>query len=407
MPTLLRIAWRNSLRNWRRTAIAVTAIAVGLAASMVLTAWGRGMFQQMADSAIRLRLAHLSVHAGGYAQDPDISRSLPDGGRAALVRLATRKGVHPTPRLEGAGLIQSSRNSGRVAVVGVVPRTEAQVSAVPGSMVAGSYLGGTERQRVPPIVIGSAMAERLRVRLGDKVVVHVPGEAAAGAFRVRGLFRVASTEFERSVAFLQLADAQRLFELPGRVTEVAILLDEPDGATALQQWLRAELPDGQEVLRWQEREPALASMLQLMDDIYWVTYAVVFVAMAFGIANVLIMAVYERTRELGVMRSIGLRGRGVVALVLWESLLLTLIGTALGLGIGLGLVLWMAEEGIDLSAFSEGLRSWGIGTIIYPRLILDDLVAPVALAATTALVAGLWPAIRAARMPPARAVRQA
>ena len=407
MPVLLRIAARNVRRSWRRTAIALTAITVGMAACILVVAWTRGLFLQMADTAIRLRLSHVSVHVRGYLQDPDVSRNLSDGGRAALARLRSRVGLHATARREGAGLIQSARTSGRVAVIGVVPETEAEVSIVPASIVEGSYLAGPEFGRVAPVVIGVDMAERLRVKLGDKVVVHVPGEAAAGAFRVRGLFRAASGEFERSVAFLRMPDAQRLFELPGRVTEVAVRLDRPSGAQALQAWLREELPDGQEVLLWQEREPALASMIRQMEDFYWIFYAVIFVAMAFGIANVLIMAVYERTRELGVMRSIGLKGRAVVALVLWESLILTLFGTALGLGVGLGIVLWLGEVGIDLTYFAEGLRRYGIGTVVYPRVAPRDLLSPIALAAATALLAGLWPAIRAARLQPASAVRQA
>lgn len=411
MPVLLVIAWRNLWRNWRRTAIALTGIAVGLSACVLLVSWSRGLFVQMADNAVRLRLAHLAVHARGYADDPAPAHSLPASGGPVLDALAEHEGVHASPRLVGDGLVQSPRSSIRSAIVGVAAETEGSVSVVPSSIVAGAYLGGAGGGRLPPVVLGAAMAERLRVGVGDKVVIHVPGESGLGAFRVRGLYRVASSEFERSYAFVRLGDAQRLFALEGRVTEVAIALDRPEDAPELQAELRGRLARAwpetpSEVLRWQEREPRLALMLSMMEDVYWIFYAVVFVAMVFGIANVLIMAVYERTREFGVMRSIGLRARGLLAMILWESLLLTLVGTMLGLAIALPVVFSLGATGVDLAAFSEGLREYGIGAVMYPRIGLDDLWSPVGLASATALIAALWPAFRAMRLKPAQAVRQ-
>ena len=146
-------------------------------------------------------------------------------------------------------------------------------------------------------------------------------------------------------------------------------------------------------------------MLELADQYRWIFYVFVFVAMAFGIANALLMAVYERIREFGVLRSLGLKARRLVALVLIESLLLTLVGTAIGLGVGVLAVLWLGNVGIDLSFFSHALREYGIGVRMYPALQPMDLIAPVELAVGTALIAALWPALKAARLNPAEALR--
>jgi len=144
-----------------------------------------------------------------------------------------------------------------------------------------------------------------------------------------------------------------------------------------------------------------------MRDLSWIFYGTVFVAMAFGIANTMLMAVYERLREFGVMRSLGLSRVRLMALIALESAVLTLAGTAIGLGLGFALVAWLGERGIDLSAFSDALERYGIGTRVFLRAGWDDAVTPLLLALVTGLVAAVWPGVRAIRMRPAEALRRA
>jgi ABC-type lipoprotein release transport system permease subunit len=265
-------------------------------------------------------------------------------------------------------------------------------------------------RRLPGIAIGAAMAERLRVKLGDKVVMHAPGEVGLGAFRVSGIFRTSSSEFDRSHAYLRLEDAQRLMSLPDRVTEVAVRLDDPDTLPAFHAFAASELARAQpaaalEVLTWKEREPRLAAMLGLMAQMTWIIYGAVFVAMAFGIANALLMMVYERIREFGMLRALGLQSGRLLALVLLESILMTLVGTLLGLAVGLPLVSWIGAVGIDLASFADGLTEFGIGTTVYTRIERRDIVLPIVVALITAVVAALWPAWKAVRLRPAEAIR--
>ena len=410
MGVLVRIAWRNLWRGWRRSAIVVTAITIGLWGMLVLMAWTLGLMKQMTDTAVRTQLGHLAVHAEGYHASPDPDRSIPDSGRRIVEELSTRSGVHAAPRLQGGGLIQSARRSSRAVLVGVVPTLERDVSSVADSLVAGSYLEVSAGRRNRPILIGAELAERLRVGLGDKVVVRVPGDYGLGAFRVGGIYRTVSTAFDQVFLFVALEDAQRLLDVGDRITAVVAAVDDPDAGTVVQAWsrtrLREVLPEQRlEVLTWQEREPRLAAMLDLMSNVRWIFYAVVFVAMAFGIANVLLTAVYERIREFGVMRALGLQARRLIALVLLESLLLTVAGTLVGLGIGIPVVLWVGEVGLEISAFSDALRDYGIGVRMYPAVELADVAVPVTLAVVTAVISALWPALKAARLRPAEALR--
>lgn len=413
MGTLILMAWRNLLRGWRRSAVVLVAIGVGLAACLLLVGWSHGFVRQMADNAVSTRLADLAVHAQGYRKNPDVQRNLPDGAREIVAALERFPGAHASPRLVGDGLLQSARRSSRVVLVGVDPLREARVSIVEKSLVEGRMptpANPALTRRLPGIAIGAAMAERLRVKVGDKVVVHAPGEEGLGAFRVSGIFRTSSSEFDRSTAFVRLEEAQRLLALPDRVTEVAVALDDRDTLLSVRERAAAELAGAHpelalEVLTWQEREPRMAAMLDLMASTAWVLYAAVFVAMAFGIANSLLMMVYERIREFGMLRALGLSARGLLALVLLESILMTAIGTAIGLAIGVPIVLWLGYAGIDMSRFADGMTEFGVGTHVYTQLEWSDVTLPVAVAFATAILAALWPAWKAVRLRPAEAIR--
>ena len=400
---LVRIALRNIARGWRRSLIVLSSIGIGLVGCVVVLAWTKGLAYQMADNAVRTHLAHLAIHAPGYQADPDVGRSF-EGYDVLVERAEQLDGVAASARLRGEGLVRTARHSVLAMMIGVRPGAEAAVSIVPDSVVEGSFLRKGAARRLPPVVIGARMAEDLQIGIGQKLVLQVPGEAGLGAFRVSGLYRTSSSEFDKLAVFLRLPDAQRLFGVGQRVTEVAIALDDERRMLEVQTALRAHA-EGLEVLSWREREPRLAAMIGTMAELSWILYATVFVAMAFGIANTMLMAVYERLREFGVMRSLGLSRARLMALIVCESAALTLVGTGVGLGVAFAIVAWLGESGVDLSGFSDALEGYGIGSTVYPRVGTDDVGTPLLLALATGVLAAIWPGLRAIRLRPAEALR--
>lgn len=398
-----RMAWRNVGRNPRRTGIIGSAIAIGLGATILAMSINYGMIVGMVRTAIDLELGHVQVHGVGFEEKPGLEIRLEPSSleRARLEDLPGLIGW--APRVRHEGLVSSPRAAVGVRVVGVEPGREASVSQIATSIVEGSFFGSEPRR----VVMGARLAERLKVKPGDKVVISaqdLAGDLTGEAFRVAGLFRTPSRELDESAVFLRLGEAQEMLGLGEAISELVLRMEEGADPELLAGQLSARLGVGVEVRTWGEMRPALVAMVTMFDQIGWILYAAVFIAMAFGIANVLMMSLYERIREVGIMMAIGMRPGRMVAAMLAESLLLTSLGVGIGLLAGLGGVA-LISDGIDLSRWGDGLTSYGIPTRIIPLVRPGDLRDPVVIAVVTAILASLWPALRASRIRPADAIR--
>ena len=401
---LVRMAWRNVWRNPRRTGVVVTAVSVGIAGVVLSMSINFGMIVGMVETAISTELGHVQVHATGWDEDPELKVRLADGGSAAVAVLDRLPGVQAwAPRVRAEGLLTSPRSSAGVRVTGIDPEREASVSVLARSVTSGEFLAGTGRR----ILVGEKLARRLEIDVGDKVVLSVQvlgGDLTAEALRVGGLFRTPWGELDGGTIYMRLEEAQQLFGIGAAVSEIVVVATERARIRGIQDSLAARLPDT-EVRSWEQLRPVLVYMIQLFDQQAVYVYVAVFVAMAFGIANVLMMAIYERVREIGILMAIGMSRRRLVASIVAESFFVTGVGLAAGFVAALAAVAAL-QDGIDLSMFAEGLASFGVGTRIVPVLRTADFVVPMVVALLTAFVASLWPALRAVRFRPAEAVRQ-
>ncbi len=398
-----RLALRGLGRQPRRSAIVLVAVAIGLGSLLVAMALQYGLVAQMAETAIRTEIGDLQAHAAGWKDTAPLeARLLEAESLAALSRARELAGF--APRLRGEALAQSPLASVGVRVLGVDPEREGSVSTLSSFLHEGAWLDAPRR-----LAIGAGLARRLRVAVGDKVVLAVQdvrGDLTGEAFRVAGIYRAPSRELDEAVAILRLDDAQRLFAVAGEISELAFAARERGALEAPRAEVARALGPGVRVETWRELEPMLDTMIALFDQIGWVMYAAIFVAMAFGIANVLLMSVLERAREIGVLLAIGMPPARMVAIVVTESVVLVALGVAAGFAFGFA-VIFALRDGIDLSAFGDGLRAFGVPTRLTPVARSGDVWAPLAVAVVTALLASLWPALRAVRTRPAEALRKA
>jgi putative ABC transport system permease protein len=409
MMLFLTMAWRNVWRNRRRSALTVSVIALSLTFNILMRGIGDGFHEQMVDNSVRANIGHLEVHRHGYHDDPGLNRTLPDPARVerAIEALPGLRG-HAL-RVLGDGLASTEDNSAGIAVIGIDPTAEQTVTTIHRAVIEGSYLdGGGER----PILLGDRLATTLKARLGEKVVLLVQaadGSMGAQLFRVSGIFRSGAPELDRGVAYVRMSDAQDLFALGNRVTEAVVLLDSSGRVPAAQAALRAALAgpgDPYEVLSWAEVEPFLEQFIVLDDAFFYIIVAILFIVISVGILNTILMSVFERVREFGVMMALGTRPRQVVLLVVLEAVVLAIVGIGVGGTLGSLATLYFARAGIDLSSFAEGAASIGITTtVIRSELTAANVVLSNLAVFVLVVLVALYPAVHAARLRPVEAIR--
>ena len=250
----LRIAWRNVWRQPRRAGVVITGVAIGIAGVVLSMAVNFGMVVQMIETAIATDLGHIQIHAAGFDENPELSQRLLEGGRTGVSAVEDLPGVRAfARRVRGEGLLTSPRASAGVRVLGIEPEREAGVSRIASSITAGRYLDGKGRR----VLLGEALARRLQVGVGDKVVLSVQdlaGDLTGEALRVGGLFRTPSRGLDRGTVFVRFEESQKLFGLGDAITEIVVLAESRNEIAEVRDALAADLT-GLEVRSWQEIQP--------------------------------------------------------------------------------------------------------------------------------------------------------
>ncbi|WP_455221972.1 ABC transporter permease [Kaarinaea lacus] len=400
---LTRIAWRNVWRNHRRTLIMLAAIAVGVWSMIWMTAVMRGMVDQMIKDSIENFTGHIQIHAVGYRDDPAIDNSMPPPGDRLKAALNDPRIKDWSTRVKVPGVISSERESMGVTIVGIDPQAERQLLFLEKDIVKGHNL---ESPTDKGIVIGKKLAERLETKLGRRVVLmsqDPDNNIVDRGFRIIGIFDTQMEATETGYVFIGRAYAQQMLKMDHEVSELALITDNYRKLDDLVTKLRQAV-NSLEVLPWNELDPYSGTMLSIMDGFVLVWFLVVFIAMSFGLLNTLLMAVFERIREIGLIQALGMKPNLILLQVLIESFFLLTIGLLLG-----NLLAWLTllpiADGWDISALgSQGLEYFGMSNILYPVVLVADIVTSNAVVIVLGLVASLYPAWRAARYVPVKAI---
>ncbi|VFQ43761.1 ABC transporter permease [Desulfoluna butyratoxydans] len=401
------LAWRNIWRNPRRTLVITTAVVIGIWSIILLSALTRGMQREMLGNGIKTLTGHIQIQHPEYMDDPVVDYALDEGAidKEVLSKRLPR-GSHWTGRIRVGAVAANARHSGGVTLVGMDPEREPFVSFIGGAVTEGRPLKASDKSKV---VVGRALLNAYEARIGHKLILmsqDTEGEIASKAFRIVGVFDADLEATEKTYLFVPFGAAQKMLGLGDHLSEVSIVLpemgDEREVAKAISQALNTEALT---VTTWQERLPMLAAYLKLSDSFIYIWYGVVFIAMGFGIVNTTLMAVFERIREFGLIRALGMSPTGIIRGVLLESLFLLVLGLAAGNILGIATVFLIAIHGIDLSALAAGTEMWGMPRIIIPVLTPTDILTANGVIVTLGLVVSLYPATKAARITPVEALR--
>lgn len=408
MSEFIKMAWRNMWRNWRRTAIALVAIILGLMLLLFLDGVIKGSDQAIFGNAVRLYGGNIQVHAPGFRAKANRLPLLPLENADTVVQAARAlpQVVAAAKRINTAGIISSKGKSYPVEITGIEPAIEAPLSIQAENITQGRFL---TQEDGDAMVIGRGLADLLNVTVGDRIPLL--GHRARGQMRQRtmtivGIYDLGMPEVEKGMVFITLPEAQTLYNLRQQATEVAITLQSVGQEKAVAATLQAALPN-YEVDSWQTLKPEIRQTLDTKLAFTSFIGLVVVLIASIGILNLMMMAVFERTREMGVLAALGLKGQQIMGLFLLEGSLIGLVGTVIGCGLG-GLLIWLVGQvGIDFS-FAAGMGEITalMGNRLYPSITPAAIIGRGLVVIFIAALASLYPAWQAAGKEPAEALHQ-
>jgi ABC-type lipoprotein release transport system permease subunit len=401
---LFNLSLRNIVRYRRRNFFLFAAIAVAVGGTTLSNALIRGWQVDMLETAVSGLTGHIKLQAPGFADDPSLQNAFSSLTPISLDDDVPILGF--AQRINIPAVISSERETRGVALVGVDPANEG-ISLYRDFVIEGEDLGGPEDGR---LLIGKALAETLQTRVGRRVVVIMEGadgKSRERGYRIAGVFDAQMKISEELLVFTGLEAMQAALgntQLRTPITELSLVLQAEEDRGVAQRELAAQHP--QLVVKdWREMQPHLAEIVDLVDATMAIWFFLIMSALTFGLVNTLIATVMQRTRELGMLRALGMNQGLLLIQVVMECVGIMVVGVIAGLLLGIAMVFGLGD-GIDLSAFSESVEAFGMSTVLKPVLTLEDLLLFGGLSVLVGVFASYFPARRALKISPLMAMNR-
>jgi ABC-type lipoprotein release transport system permease subunit len=401
MIQLYKMAWRDLGRNRRRTFFSMLALAVGVALLIFMASFIAGEMRDAMQTSIKLHSGHLQVRAASYDEDKSSLawEDLIENPDALAAQIAARPEVQvATPRLYATGIVVSGDTSTGVRVLGIDPASAASAPFRDG-MVSGDYLTADDRSG---LLMSRTLADKLKLAAGDTISLLVNtsnGDVDQQSFVIRGLYSTGTPGYDERTVFLPLSKAQAIARAEKHASAIFILLKDQDQTDAVAATLQAPV---YQVKTFVQLNTLMSEWEQFANAYMYILYLIVLGITATVIINTLIMSVFERTREIGILAAMGMRGGRIMAMFFAESSLLAVGGIAMGVALGSLLSAYVQRYGFFIG--NMGMTGILIGERIYPYLTLNNIVTLAILAFVITLLAALYPAMLAARMDPVQAL---
>ncbi len=403
-----KLAWRNVWRNRRRTILTLLTIVVGCAMIIFMNALSKGGHDQMIEDAIGLNTGHIQIHEKGFWENQTIDYALRTSPEMLRVITSNRRIAGYSIRVITGGLLSFKENTAGAVVQGIDPELEMSASNLHTKILPGGrFLNSADRTE---ILMGEILAKNIGASVGNSISMisqGFDGSIAAERLTVVGLFRTGNPEYDRTLLVIPLTQARETFSMMDYVHTITIRLVDSQYMEEVKNALSSVVhPDRIEVMGWDELMPELVQFI-VMDDVgAYIFDFILFMVVAFGILNTIQMSVFERTREFGVMLSIGTRPGQVVRMVLMESVFISLLGIALGVALGYAASYYFKINPLDYSSYAEEIAVWGVNTAVFPAdTTLLNIAVTSLLTFVLSFLFSIFPARRASRLKPVEAIR--
>jgi len=400
------IAWRNVWRNKVRSIIMIVAISLGLVAGLFTMAFMKGAVDARIESATKSELSHIQIHAPHFLDNNETELFISNSFILTDKIESLDSVVAASPRLIAEPFVMAAHGTGGGKLLGIDIEKEKNVTDISEHLIDGTYLEKTSR--MPPILIGEKLAKKLKLKVGSKVnvqMVDLNGDLSAKGYRVSGIYKTTNTSFDELHLFVRYQDLQTQLGIKkGAAHEIAIVVDRGDEAALVKSSI-INIAGKNDVKTWKEISPEMSLLTDSMDQYMYFFILIILLGLCFGIINTMLMAVLERTKEIGMLMAVGMNRRKIFAMIILESVMLTLTGGILGMLFGSGITKFFETTPIDVSMFSEGLEKYGFATQIYTSLQPDTLITITGLIIITGLLSAIYPARKALKLNPAEATR--
>ncbi len=404
-----KMAWRNIWRNPRRTLLTISAIAFASLLLVFMLSFQFGSYDAMINASVKIHAGHLQVQAEGYQDKKSMRLVVPDPALIGNILDNIQAVETYTYRTNAFSLVSSNKRTYGAMVTGIHPTSEAKVSTLKNLVREGTYLTENDNYQA---LIGYLLAQNLRIGPGDELTIlgqARDGSIAASVVRVKGVYRSGLDEFDRSSVHILLKTFQDVYAMGDAVHQVVVIGKSlsiiPDIKGLLTTRLSSvNLKNRLKVLDWEELMPGLRQAIEMDLVSGLIFYVLLIIVVAFSILNTFLMAIFERTKEFGIMRAIGTTPGRLTKLLLIESLTITILGIFAGIILGIAVTYYFQIHGIDFSGSSDLLSQFGISGRMHPKIsVLSILIGP-SLVLVITFLAALYPALRVRRLRPVEAM---
>lgn len=406
MKLFLRLAWRNIWRHRRRTVIIVLAMGLSLGLMFWYDGLIDGFNQAIYGNAIRVLGGNIQIHAAGYREKIDSNPliPLPDDMGAVKAALAQPGVISATRRITTGGLLTNREGAFPISIIGIEPEAEASVSLVAEHIAEGRWLEGSDEDM---LLVGRGLAEVMGLQVGDRVTMvgsDIHKQNRQRTMTIAGIYDIGLPSTEKRMAYISLGEAQDLFGMRGQSSEVVVNLEkigpEPRVVAALAPQLA-----GMEVESYEQNYPELKAALGTKGTVMTIFGIVIILISAIGILNLLLMAIYERTREIGLLGAMGLKPRQIATLFILEGTLIGVVGAVFGVLVGLAINISLGRVGLDFAAYASITEYMAlISGRVYPSLGMSHAVTRVLTVIVISTLAAFIPAVEASHREPAAAL---
>ena len=403
---LIKIAWRNIWRSRTRSFVVIGSVVMGIWALLFLLGFFRGQMDNYISNIIENQTSHIQIHDSIFKSDFEVRLFMPDAMDIQKELEANPEIKAVTNRILVNGMLSSSATAQGVMLKGIDPAKEQRVTGLLDKIIEGD---GFESDKRNQLLISRRMADKLKVKLRSKVVMtfqNIYGDISTAAFRVAGIYKTSNRLSDELYIYTSIDDARRLTEMPEKgAHEIALLVNEFDQTDQIADQIKPEYPKWK-VETYKEISPDL-ELFNSQIKINMLIMTVIFMlALIFGIINTMLMAVLERMKELGLLMAVGMNKLRIFFMVVLETIFIASIGAPIGMLLGIGTVRYLNKVGINLSTWSRALEEFGMSEIVRPEVNGDTILTITIAVVITAILAAIYPALKAIRLKPVEALRK-